>query len=177
MKNVRVAEHMLKYTLSPVVSQGFDTGEIVPLLNWQDGKEILRKRWVTRNSPLLAVKDLETNEEWKKAFMAYSEWRRSASLLVGPATPADSFEVVFLGTGAALPSKYRNVSATYVHTANAEGFLLDAGEGTLGQMYRKYGPRAEEVILSHKHLLLLRLTFELSAPAQSACNFHFAHSR
>ena len=27
----------------------------------------------------------------------------------------EELEVVFLGTGAALPSKYRNVTATYLH--------------------------------------------------------------
>ncbi|KAJ3212665.1 Zinc phosphodiesterase ELAC protein 2 [Entophlyctis luteolus] len=38
--------------------------------------------------------------------------------------------VVPLGTGAAIPAKYRNDSS----------FLFDAGENTLGQMYRHFGP-------------------------------------
>ena len=58
--------------------------------------------------------------------------------------PAAPIRVTFLGTGAALPSKYRNVSSTYVAVnpgaAHGEwGFLLDAGEGTLGQLRRRFG--------------------------------------
>eukprot|EP00302_Diacronema_sp_CCMP2436_P018831 CAMPEP_0179979728 /NCGR_PEP_ID=MMETSP0983-20121128/41521_1 /TAXON_ID=483367 /ORGANISM="non described non described, Strain CCMP 2436" /LENGTH=1012 /DNA_ID=CAMNT_0021897549 /DNA_START=28 /DNA_END=3065 /DNA_ORIENTATION=- len=48
-------------------------------------------------------------------------------------------EVTFLGTGAAMPSKYRNVSATLLHLPAGGCVLLDCGEGTLGQLRRRYG--------------------------------------
>ncbi|XP_032236963.2 zinc phosphodiesterase ELAC protein 2 [Nematostella vectensis] len=68
------------------------------------------------------------------------------------------FEVVFIGTGASLPSKYRNVSSTLLSISNEHSVLLDCGEGTLGQLYRHYGNKADDVIrriscvfISHMH--------------------------
>ncbi|KAJ3219425.1 hypothetical protein HDU67_001256 [Dinochytrium kinnereticum] len=51
-----------------------------------------------------------------------------------------SAKVYPLGTGASLPSKFRNVSSTYIHVPNSGGILLDGGEGTYGQLFRKFGP-------------------------------------
>lgn len=63
-------------------------------------------------------------------------------------------EVVFLGTGSAIPSKYRNVSGIYLRCdsgggggegkekggggGGARGMLLDCGEGSLGQLASLY---------------------------------------
>ncbi|KNC47300.1 zinc phosphodiesterase ELAC protein 2 [Thecamonas trahens ATCC 50062] len=75
-----------------------------------------------------------------------------------PETPAETvapepLQVLFLGTGAALPSKYRNVSGTLIHvtddTRPPYAFLLDCGEGSVGQLRRRYGPDgADEVLAS-----------------------------
>lgn len=56
--------------------------------------------------------------------------------------PLDAPEIVFLGTGAAIPSKYRNVSAILLRIPNKGNILMDCGEGTLGQLRRRLG-RAE----------------------------------
>ncbi|CAZ83916.1 unnamed protein product [Tuber melanosporum] len=58
----------------------------------------------------------------------------------GDDSPWKDVEVITLGTGSALPSKYRNVSATLVKVPGAGSILLDAGENTLGQLRRLYGP-------------------------------------
>lgn len=66
--------------------------------------------------------------------------------------------VSFLGTGAALPGKYRNVSATLVDFGDC-AYLLDCGEATNGQLFRRFGPelylqvlaRLRSVIISHLH--------------------------
>ncbi|KAH8728140.1 hypothetical protein GQ44DRAFT_747932 [Phaeosphaeriaceae sp. PMI808] len=47
-------------------------------------------------------------------------------------------EVTTLGTGSALPSKYRNVSATLVRVPGVGNYLLDCGENTLGQLSRVF---------------------------------------
>lgn len=67
-------------------------------------------------------------------------------------------EVVFLGTGSALPMKIRNVSATLVNISPTQCLLLDCGEGTYGQMLRHYGNSVDEmltklstVFVSHLH--------------------------
>jgi ribonuclease Z len=79
------------------------------------------------------------------------EWR---GLLARPDT-----EVITLGTGSALPSKYRNVSATLVKVPGVGNYLLDCGENTLGQLSRVFPPaELREVIknlrviwISHLH--------------------------
>ncbi|XP_068007755.1 zinc phosphodiesterase ELAC protein 2 isoform X2 [Melanerpes formicivorus] len=78
-----------------------------------------------------------------------------------PALPGavDSYpEIVFLGTGSAIPMKIRNVSATLVNTSPGRSLLLDCGEGTFGQLCRHYGQgvdavlrRLAAVFVSHMH--------------------------
>ena len=70
----------------------------------------------------------------------------------------ESLEIVFLGTGAAMPSKYRNVTGIFLDFFERGGMLVDCGEGTYGQLRRKYGHRAEELVkrirliwISHIH--------------------------
>eukprot|EP00976_Prorocentrum_cordatum_P002991 58128-Prorocentrum_minimum.AAC.1 len=46
-------------------------------------------------------------------------------------------ELVFLGTGSAIPSKYRNVSSIFLDIPGAGGLLMDAGEGCLSQLFRR----------------------------------------
>jgi ribonuclease Z len=107
-------------------------------------------------------------------------------------TPNDyGITVTPFGTGSAIPSKYRNgkfffssrilillitlafpVSSTLVDIPGFGGVLLDAGEGTLGQMRRRFGTRgmAEDIYpnlrmiyISHMHAdhhLGLRLILE-----------------
>ena len=54
--------------------------------------------------------------------------------------PSKDAEIICLGTGSALPSKYRNVSATLVRVPGYGSYLLDCGENTLGQLKRILSP-------------------------------------
>jgi hypothetical protein len=45
-------------------------------------------------------------------------------------------ELVFLGTGSAVPSKYRNVSAILLRLPRHGALMLDCGEGSYGQLVR-----------------------------------------
>jgi ribonuclease Z len=72
--------------------------------------------------------------------------------------PSRDAEIITLGTGSALPSKYRNVSATLVRVPGFGSYLFDAGENTLGQMRRVFGPELPSVLkdlkviwISHLH--------------------------
>jgi ribonuclease Z len=72
--------------------------------------------------------------------------------------PSKDAEVVALGTGSAMPSKYRNVSATSIRVPGYGTYLLDCGENTLGQLKRVYGDQLPEVLrdlkviwISHLH--------------------------
>ena len=52
--------------------------------------------------------------------------------------PSPDSEIIFLGTGSALPSKYRNVSGTLLRVPGSGSYLFDAGENSLGQLSRIY---------------------------------------
>uniref|UniRef100_A0A3Q2CC61 Zinc phosphodiesterase ELAC protein 2 n=1 Tax=Cyprinodon variegatus TaxID=28743 RepID=A0A3Q2CC61_CYPVA len=75
------------------------------------------------------------------------------------AFPGEKYpEVVFLGTGSALPMKIRNVSGTLVNISASQSLLLDCGEGTFGQLCRHYGDHVDDalskistVFISHLH--------------------------
>ncbi|KAK3610708.1 hypothetical protein CHS0354_028098 [Potamilus streckersoni] len=67
-------------------------------------------------------------------------------------------ETVFLGTGSSVPSKTRNVSGILLNISDDSSMLLDCGEGTMGQLYRFYGNKTDEmlcrvkvVFISHLH--------------------------
>jgi len=71
---------------------------------------------------------------------------------------SDDVSICTLGTGSALPSKYRNVSSTLVVFPKATSVLLDCGESTLGQLTRTYGQEVDRVLsnigviyISHLH--------------------------
>ncbi|KAL7989342.1 hypothetical protein Chor_012008 [Crotalus horridus] len=55
-------------------------------------------------------------------------------------------EVVFLGTGSAVPMKIRNVSSTLVNISPTQSVLLDCGEGTFGQLCRHYGDEIDKIL-------------------------------
>ncbi|KAJ3703724.1 hypothetical protein LUZ61_007429 [Rhynchospora tenuis] len=59
----------------------------------------------------------------------------------------EEMELVFLGTGSSQPSKHRNVSSIYVNLFEKGSLLLDCGEGTLGQLKRRFGVKgADEAV-------------------------------
>nr|XP_008102469.1 PREDICTED: zinc phosphodiesterase ELAC protein 2 [Anolis carolinensis] len=55
-------------------------------------------------------------------------------------------EVIFLGTGSAIPMKIRNVSSTLINISATQSLLLDCGEGTFGQLCRHYGDEIDKVL-------------------------------
>lgn len=68
--------------------------------------------------------------------------------------------VVFLGTGSAISTKYRNVSGYLLQLNENTAVLIDCGEGTYGQLKTIYGPKKIDdimvnlsaVFITHAHL-------------------------
>ncbi|KAI1295847.1 hypothetical protein EDD11_007705 [Mortierella claussenii] len=123
---VAVAESMLSFQLEP--STGWDRGEVI--------------------SPLRPFLDHEIGREQAKPYMKeYYSLAEQANAEIAKElvdNPSEDFagkDVVLtaLGTGSSHPSKYRNVSATLLDIPGNGTFLLDAGEGTYGQMFRQFG--------------------------------------
>ncbi|ORY70023.1 beta-lactamase-like protein [Pseudomassariella vexata] len=71
--------------------------------------------------------------------------------------PNRDAEIITLGTGSALPSKYRNVSATLVKIPGVGNYLFDAGENTLGQMRRTLNNEFPEVVRNLKAIWISHL--------------------
>ncbi|KAL2110982.1 hypothetical protein VUR80DRAFT_487 [Thermomyces stellatus] len=69
--------------------------------------------------------------------------------------PNRDTEITPLGTGSAMPSKYRNVSSTLIRVPGYGAYLLDCGENTLGQMRRAYGYEETDKILSELRLIFI----------------------
>ena len=73
--------------------------------------------------------------------------------------PSPDAEIICLGTGSALPSQHRNVSATLLRVPGCGSYLMDCGENTLGQLKRMYtAPQLAEILqdlkliwISHLH--------------------------
>jgi ribonuclease Z len=65
--------------------------------------------------------------------------------------PNGQGELVFTGTGSAVPCKHRNVSGIYLRMENNNSILLDVGEGTVGQLFRcKPGENPNDILLGIK---------------------------
>jgi ribonuclease Z len=71
------------------------------------------------------------------------------------AVPDKDVEITTLGTGSALPSKYRNVSATLLRVPGWGSMLFDCGENTLGQLKRAFTPEEFEEIISSLRLIVI----------------------
>ncbi|KAF6093501.1 elaC ribonuclease Z 2 [Phyllostomus discolor] len=87
------------------------------------------------------------------------EYRKTAQDGPAPAEKKSQYpEIIFLGTGSAIPMKIRNVSSTLVKISPDRALLLDCGEGTFGQLCRHYGDDVDRVLgslaavfVSHLH--------------------------
>ncbi|PLB44626.1 hypothetical protein P170DRAFT_440878 [Aspergillus steynii IBT 23096] len=63
--------------------------------------------------------------------------------------PGCDAEVITLGTGSSVPSRYRNVSSTLVRVPGFGYYLLDCGENTLGQLKRVFEPEQLREVLQN----------------------------
>ncbi|TMW55303.1 hypothetical protein Poli38472_013194 [Pythium oligandrum] len=120
-KPVIIGESMLKYTLTPTVRRGFDATHCFQRLNYDEIQQ-----------STASFRETLTQSEAAAATTADA----LAAHLIGRLT--------FLGTGCAIPSKYRNVTGILLEfpsnaadaSAPWHGMMLDCGEGSLGQLYR-----------------------------------------
>ncbi|KAI1464702.1 uncharacterized protein F4812DRAFT_441664 [Daldinia caldariorum] len=71
--------------------------------------------------------------------------------------PNRDAEIIPLGTGSALPSKYRNVSSTFLRVPGYGNYLFDCGENTLGQLHRVFGKELPEVLRNLKGIWISHL--------------------
>ncbi|XP_022953731.1 tRNase Z TRZ3, mitochondrial [Cucurbita moschata] len=143
-----LAENLLKFTLRPYAQLGFDRSsipsqeslsEVINGLH-SDIPEILDAvHHVSQLWSGSAGTDVKIHVEDSHA-MVEEPWLNENNV---PSCleniRRDDLEIVLLGTGSSQPSKYRNVSSIYINLFSKGSMLLDCGEGTLGQLKRRYG--------------------------------------
>ncbi|KTW28939.1 hypothetical protein T552_01567 [Pneumocystis carinii B80] len=71
--------------------------------------------------------------------------------------PGSNVKIITLGTGSALPSHYRNVSSTVLRIPGHGSVILDAGEGTLGQLSRQFGSDLDSFLKDLKWIYISHL--------------------
>ncbi|KAI1644797.1 uncharacterized protein F4817DRAFT_345758 [Daldinia loculata] len=71
--------------------------------------------------------------------------------------PNRDAEIIPLGTGSALPSKYRNVSSTLLRVPGYGNYLFDCGENTIGQLQRVFGNELPEILRDLKGIWISHL--------------------
>ncbi|KAL2123423.1 hypothetical protein VTJ04DRAFT_3878 [Mycothermus thermophilus] len=135
-----------KYQLAP--KPGEDKTTIVPPMDTSAPVVEL----ATKAPNVLALAEAARKEASDPAFL-------EATANVQHDLPCPDAEIIPLGTGSAMPSKYRNVSSVLVRVPNWGSYLLDCGENTLGQLRRAFGfAGADDVLrdlraiyISHAH--------------------------
>lgn len=112
--------------------------------------------------PLLNVPAIEAEtsaevlEEAKKARAAIQQAKEAMTKWTS-SLPQDASEaeIVTLGTGSALPSKYRNVSATLLRVPKWGSMLFDCGENTLGQLKRVFPADEFKQVLKELRMIFI----------------------
>ncbi|KAG5398515.1 hypothetical protein IGI04_020329 [Brassica rapa subsp. trilocularis] len=153
------AENLLKFTLRPHLNLGIDRSCIPSQLT---SSRVIDE--LLSEIPEISSKTEEVKRLWNgphnNKMMIEEPWLNESTV---PSCleniRRDDMEIVLLGTGSSQPSRYRNVSAVYIDLFSRGSILLDCGEGTLGQLKRRYGLQgADEAVkklkciwISHIH--------------------------
>ncbi|KAK9811324.1 hypothetical protein WJX72_001848 [[Myrmecia] bisecta] len=128
-------QNMLKFHLRPAARAGLDAGEVPAPLDVAAIHEEIR----TSKPEVVAAA--------RKALTEGTQPDAAAPAVIAQAGRR-SLEIVFLGTGAAIPSKYRNVTSIYLDLFDKGGMLLDCGEGSYGQLARRYGAEGAKAVVA-----------------------------
>ncbi|KIY69263.1 hypothetical protein CYLTODRAFT_349872 [Cylindrobasidium torrendii FP15055 ss-10] len=91
------------------------------------------------SKPLDALLKPETFTAYEQAKENVRKEAEQRELIKEEPIPGANVGIIPLGTGSAIPSKHRNVSSLLVRIPGKGNILLDAGEGTWGQLARLYG--------------------------------------
>ncbi|KAL6547800.1 hypothetical protein OROHE_009505 [Orobanche hederae] len=139
------AENLLKFNLRLYSQLGLDRSSIPKEVSHSDiihdlvsdipdiidASEHVRQLWLEDGSPRMDF----TSEEKNELPDCMEEVTR------------ENLEIVLLGTGSSQPSKYRNVSSILVNLFSKGCILFDCGEGTLGQLKRRFGVQGADDLL------------------------------
>lgn len=143
------AQNLLKFHLRPYSQLGLDSASIPSLFTYKDiVQDLVSEIPEIREVPEQVHKFWQNNVNDRNILPPAGKCNQETPFCVEEATRED-MEITFLGTGSSQPSKYRNVSSIYINLFSRGGILLDCGEGTLGQLKRRFGVNgADEAVKS-----------------------------
>jgi ribonuclease Z len=134
--NCRAGNNMLKFVLRPVAKVGFNDEDC--------STEGINHEAMVKH--LLSSKPgIEQIAHAVHAFKVPVENSGAVPKIVS-SKEGGNVRFTFLGTGAAIPSKYRNVTSILLQNGDSS-ILMDCGESSLGQLYKRFGHHATEGIL------------------------------
>ncbi len=161
--------HMMEYLLMPRSKRGLNTCTMKSLYSSTENDDLREE--------VLAAGALQLAETITSEQVAGSQVDEDGN-------KRNLGELIFTGTGSAVPCKHRNVTGMYLRMNNGNSMLLDVGEGTVGQLLQVWKstlPKSASAVdeyhsrllgikavwISHPHadhhLGLLRLLLERSA--------------
>ncbi|CAN6456627.1 unnamed protein product [Victoria cruziana] len=169
------AENLLKFHLRPYANLGLDESGIPPpskssyfidellseIPEIEDASKDVREFWECPTERA-GNNSFPVEEPWISEASVeegqYQKWNENMSSEDASHIPSslenisrEDMEIVLLGTGSSQPSKYRNVSSIYINLFARGSLLLDCGEGTLGQLKRRFGMKgADDAVKSLK---------------------------
>ena len=131
-----VGGNLAKWRLRPLSTAGLDVTSVPPPLSTAALTASFAADW-----PAFVTAALKASTAaWQQHLKAPADPVPAAvAALAGKRDTSP--ELIFLGTGAAIPSKYRNVSGILLRMQSPDDacLLLDCGEGSYGQMQRRLG--------------------------------------
>ncbi|RMY97017.1 hypothetical protein D0862_08293 [Hortaea werneckii] len=143
---------------APALPHNARKAERGQMIQLEPGFEVHSKQAIP---PLdMAATEAETSseilEEAKKSQDAAQQMDEPTQKWVESLPPdAEKVQITTLGTGSALPSKYRNVSSTLMRVPGWGSMLFDAGENTLGQLKRAFPAEELKAILKELRLIFI----------------------
>ena len=117
---------MLKFHFRPLTKKGLDREEVPEPLDLSQVQDDLKTQ---KPSVANAIKQVISHQQLPAPIRAVTD-----------SPDYEDARVTFLGTGAAVPSKYRNVTGIFLDLGAKNGTLMmDCGEGSYNQLRRMFG--------------------------------------
>ena len=116
---------LMDYVLMPRSRRGLNESSVKPLYSTNIVDKL--KEQVLESGAVDSASQIISSME-KKQHDSETEGNESENL----------GELIFTGTGSAIPCKHRNVTGMYLRMNNGNSMLLDVGEGTIGQLLRSW---------------------------------------
>lgn len=120
--------------ISKCVKNFWDAEQIPSVTNGNEKRVMVEEPWINEASSTNADHTGKNDNEAKKHINGKFDIPPCLDNIT-----REDMEIVLLGTGSSQPSKYRNVSSIFIDLFDKGSVLLDCGEGTFGQLKRRFG--------------------------------------